>query len=304
MIKIEKLEKSFGQLKVLDQLDLEVPDGAVYGFIGTNGAGKTTSLKIMSGLLKADRGSVTIDGLDVEKDFYPLKEVVGYMPDEFGVYDNLKVIEYLNFFASIYDMGGREYHKKMLHLLDIVGLADKEELYVDDLSRGMKQRLCLARSMVHNPKVLILDEPASGLDPKNRAKFKDILFHLKEEGKTIIISSHILSEISQICSHVGFIHEGKMLLEGRIDDILSQVDIMNPLRITVYNGIDEAILFLKKDPFIKKISIYQNELIVQYLGDKLAETQLLKRMLNEGILISSFVREQGDLESLFMQMTD
>jgi ABC-2 type transport system ATP-binding protein len=304
MIYIKKLCKSFEGVKVLDELHMHVSKGSIYGFVGANGAGKSTTFKIMGGLLNASSGEVLIDGVDACIHSNQMKDNIGYMPDQFGVYDNVKVIEYIRFFASLYGLDGLEYDKYLHEILDKVGLLDKSELYVDHLSRGMKQRLGLARAMVHNPKVFILDEPASGLDPRNREQFKEILKGLQEDEKTVIISSHILSELSQMCTHIGIINEGKMVLEGDIEDITNQVDIINPLKITIYDEVERAVRYLNKVSLVRKLSINQNELVMQFLGDKREEALLLREMIKEGILVSSYVREQGELESLFMQLTE
>ena len=218
MLKIEGLKKMYGRATALDGLSMHVREGALYGFVGPNGAGKTTTIKILTGLLLPDGGSVTIDGADVVKDRGKVTESIGYVPDFFGVYDNLKVSEYMELFAACYGLYGLNARRRTETLLDQVGLGEKEDYYVDGLSRGMKQRLCLARALIHNPPILIMDEPTSGLDPRTRYEFKEILKDLREQEKTVVISSHILSELSEICSDIGIVEEGKMVLEGAMDD--------------------------------------------------------------------------------------
>ena len=197
MLKIRNLTKRYGRYTALDSLNLQIDRGEIFGFVGPNGAGKTTTMKIMAGLLKADAGEIYIDDIKLFEDYNRLKEVIGYMPDFFGVYDNLQVMEYLEFYASAYGMETRQARRLGGHLLEMVHLEGKEECYVDELSRGMKQRLCLARALIHDPQFLILDEPASGLDPRSRFEFKEILKELRDNGKTIIISSHILMELAE-----------------------------------------------------------------------------------------------------------
>lgn len=194
MLKIQNLRKTFGNYHALDGLDMEIEAGALYGFVGPNGAGKTTTIKIVSGLLLPDKGTVEIDGIDALAYPRQMREKIGYVPDYFGVYDNLKVWEYMEFFASCYGLEGLTARKRSLTLLDQVGLGDKEDFYVDGLSRGMKQRLCLARALLHNPALLVLDEPAAGLDPRTRLEFRETIRELNQQGTTILLSSHLLSD--------------------------------------------------------------------------------------------------------------
>lgn len=303
MLEIKGLYKSFGKTRAVDGLNLRIHKGELFGFVGPNGAGKTTTMKIITGLLKADRGEIFIDESNILKDIGKLKEKVGYMPDFFGVYDNLKVTEYLEFYALAYGMGERESRKVGLELLDKVKLLDKTEAYVDELSRGMKQRLCLARALIHNPDILVLDEPASGLDPRSRAEFKEILKELKSLNKTVIISSHILMELAEICTSIGIIEKGEMILQGNIDDILTTVDSSNPLIINVYQNIEKAIEVLKRDSYVKNISIQGNSILATFIGGREDEAILLKNLIENGVYIISFAREQSNLESLFLKIT-
>ena len=208
MLEIKNLVKKYGKFTAVNDLNLTVPESSIFGFVGPNGAGKTTTMKIMSGLLKATSGNVMIDGIDVTKKPRALKENIGYMPDFFGVYDDLKVMEYMDFYAGTYYIPYEQREELINNLLEIVDLSHKKEDYVDGLSRGMKQRLCLARSLIHDPKLLILDEPASGLDPRARVEMKEVLKQLQTMGKTIIISSHILPELAEMCTEVGIIDQG------------------------------------------------------------------------------------------------
>ena len=233
MLTIKNLVKSYGNFKALDGVNLEIEKGEIFGFIGPNGAGKSTTMKIVSGLLSADSGEVYVDDIDALKNNKLLKEKIGYMPDFFGVYDNLKALEYLEFYASIYGIVGEEARKLSMDLLELVNLEDKWNSNVDGLSRGMKQRLCLARCLVHNPELLILDEPSSGMDPKARYEMKGILKNLKDMGKTIIVSSHILSELAEICTKVGIIKNGKIVCQGTVDEVMLMAQGSAPLTITV-----------------------------------------------------------------------
>ena len=188
MLKIEGLKKLYGRTAALDGLTMHVKEGALYGFVGPNGAGKTTTIKILTGLLLPDGGTVTVDGRDAQKEPGKVMEKIGYIPDFFGVYDNLRVSEYMELFAACYGLYGLNARKRAMELLEQAGLGEKEDYYVDGLSRGMKQRLCLARALIHDPAILIMDEPTAGLDPRTRYEFKEILRELKEQGKTVIIS--------------------------------------------------------------------------------------------------------------------
>lgn len=304
MLKIENLKKTYGNVPALDGLNMSIEDGALYGFVGPNGAGKTTTMKIITGLLLPDSGKVAIDGVDAVREPAKLKESIGYVPDFFGVYDNLKVSEYMEFFASCYGLTGLKARKRYMELLGQVGLDEKADFYVDGLSRGMKQKLCLARSLIHNPSLLIMDEPTSVLDPRTRYEFKEILKELREQGKTVIISSHILPELAEICTDIGIIEQGKILLEGNMDDILSRIITSNPLIISVFSHKDKAMAILKSHPDVETITIREEDIIVGFTGDRQDEANLLQQLVDSDVLVYGFVRERGNLESVFMQITD
>lgn len=304
MLKIENLHKIYGKYHALSDLDMTVKEGALYGFVGPNGAGKTTAIKIMTGLLQAEEGSVLINGKDALADPDQLKSCIGYVPDFFGVYDNLTVGEYMSFFASCYQLDGLVARKRYTALLEQVGLEDKLDFYVDGLSRGMKQRLCLARALIHDPQILILDEPTSGLDPRTRVEFKEILEDLKFAGKTILISSHVLSELSEMCTDIGIIDQGRMILEGNIQDILSRVNASNPLVISVYSNMEKALSILKSHPCVRTISMREKDICVRFTGDAQDEAILLQQLIDSDVLVNGFTREKGSLETVFMQLTD
>lgn len=304
MLEIKNLRKKFGKFHALNGLDLHIPQGSLYGFVGPNGAGKTTTIKIMTGLLFADSGKVMIDGTDVSGGLNELKMKIGYVPDFFGVYDNLKVNEYMEFFASCYGIDGLKGRTRYMTLLEQVGLEDKVNFYVDSLSRGMKQRLCLARALIHDPLLLVLDEPTSGLDPRTRFEFKEILKELKEQGKTIFISSHVLSELSELCTDIGVIDQGKMILSGSMEEILRRVNATNPLIISVLGNKDKALTILKSQPCVQTIAVKDEDIRVNFIGDNQDEALLLQQLVDAEVLVHGFYREQGSLESLFMQITD
>lgn len=303
MLSIHNLRKNFGKFTALNGLELEIQKGELFGFVGPNGAGKTTTMKIISGLLKADSGEVEVAGIDAIKDHRGLKEKIGYMPDFFGVYDNLKALEYMEFYASIYGITGQEAKNLCYDLMEIVNLTDKAEAYVDSLSRGMKQRLCLARCLVHNPELLILDEPASGLDPRARFEMKEILRNLRDMGKTIIISSHILPELAEMCSTIGIIEKGNMVIKGTVDEIMATMSTNNPLVIKILEKQEVAVRILKENPLVENISIQSDRLSISYKGMIEQEAELLTSLVENQVKIASFSREEGNLESLFMQIT-
>ena len=304
MLKIRGLHKIYGKYHALGGLDMTVEDGALYGFVGPNGAGKTTAIKIMTGLLRADEGTVHINGVDALENTNGMKAMIGYVPDFFGVYDNLMVWEYMEFFASCYHLDGLMARKRYTALLEQVGLEDKLEYYVDGLSRGMKQRLCLARALIHDPALLILDEPTSGLDPRTRFEFKEILEELREAGKTILISSHVLSELSELCTDIGIIDQGRMVLEGKIEEILSRVNTSNPLIIPVYSNRETALSILRSHPLVQTISVRDRDISVRFSGNAQEEAILLRQLTEGGVLVNGFTREKGSLESVFMQLTE
>lgn len=282
MIEIEGLKKRFGQSIALDEVSMHVRDGAMYGFVGPNGAGKTTTIRCMMGLLAADGGKLLINGIDMEKEPKKALSQIGYIPDDFGVYDNLKVLEYMEFFASCYGITGLSARKRSMTLLDQVGLEGKSDFYVDSLSKGMKQRLCLARALVHNPSILIMDEPTAGLDPRTRVEFKEILKDLKDQKKTVFISSHILSELSEVCTDIGIIDEGKVVLEAPIDDILNQINVSRQLVISVSGDQTTALKILRSHPCVETITIRQEDMVVGFTGNRQDEIMLLQQLVDAG----------------------
>lgn len=303
MVKIEGLKRMYGRVAALDGLDMHVRDGALYGFVGPNGAGKTTTIKILTGLLVPDEGKVEIGGEDAVKAPGRMVDKIGYVPDFFGVYDNLKVSEYMELFASCYGLTGLTARKRSMELLGQVGLEEKTDYYVDGLSRGMKQRLCLARALIHDPQLLIMDEPTSGLDPRTRYEFKEILKDLRDQEKTVVISSHLLSELSEICTDIGIVEQGKMVLEGTMDHILNQINVQSPLRISVYQGREQALKILRSHPYVETMTIRHNDIMLNFTGDKEDEAALLQQLIDGGVQLCGFMRERGNLESVFMQIT-
>ncbi len=303
MLKIENLVKNYGKFRALNGLSMEVKKGELFGFIGPNGAGKTTTIKIMSGLLRADSGHVYLDGLDALKDADKLKQKIGYVPDFFGVYDNLKAIEYMEFYASTYGLVGKEVRKRCFELMELTGLQGREEVYVDELSRGMQQRLCLARAMIHKPDLLILDEPASGLDPRSRFEMKMILKELCRKGTTILISSHILSELAEMCSSIGIIKKGELLQQGSIEEIVSAVNTANPILVRVCDDQKKTLDFLRANSMVQALAVDGQEFQFTFSGSAQDEAELLNQMVRDGIRVLSFGRKRDNLETIFIQLT-
>ncbi|MGK0465654.1 ATP-binding cassette domain-containing protein [Clostridium sp.] len=304
MLKIENLYKNYGSFQAVNNLTLNIPKGEIFGFVGPNGAGKTTTMKIVCGLLAATSGQVSVDGIDISNNIRMLKSKIGYMPDFFGVYDDLKVIEYLEFYASIYNIKGKESVKICNDLLELVDLTDKKNIYVDTLSRGMKQRLCLARSLVHNPDLLVLDEPASGMDPRARVEMKEILRTLRGMGKTILVSSHILTELSELCTSIGIIDKGKVLMSGTVDEIVQKVYHSQRIRMKVIDKVEDALRILKEFPDIVEANTVGTNIIeADFNGDDAFMSTILKRLVQGDIKVVSFNALDGNLEDIFMKVT-
>ena len=303
MLYISDLTKNYGSVTAVNHLTLHIPEGDLFGFVGPNGAGKTTTIRIVCGLLKASGGAVRIGGTNAAVGSRKMKRLIGYVPDFFGVYDNLKVREYMEMYGSMYGMSYRDIAKLTDDLLELVNLTDKKEVYVDTLSRGMKQRLCVARAMLHNPKLLFLDEPNSGLDPRARVEMKELLKNLRSMGKTIVISSHILSELSEMCNSIGIMNRGRLVAAGRIEDIMHELSGGTRIHIHIASGTEPAIRMLKEQAGVKVESVRENELIITYGGTDEEICALIGRMIQNEIVLTGFLREEGSLESLFMQLT-
>lgn len=303
MIEIRAITKSYKKVKALDKFSLSIKRGELFGLIGPNGAGKTTLLKILAGLLLADEGVVEIDGKDIEKNRNKISDMVGYMPDSFGVYDNLKVREYMEFYCAANYICDGDITKKIENVLERVGLNNKSDMYVDQLSRGMKQRLCLARTLLQDPPVIVLDEPYAGLDVYNRNEIKRLLRELCDNGKTIIVSSHILNEMTDVCTSIGVIKNGKLILTGDMDNILERVNNLNPILIEVVDKENAVIELLKQVREVKSIAINGKKIQIEFDGNSSEESKLLKSIIDTGAMINFFGREQHNLEGLYLDVT-
>lgn len=303
MLYINNLTKNYGNFTAVNNLSLHIPEGDLFGFVGPNGAGKTTTIRIVCGLLTASSGSVQIGGTQAKVGSKEMKRLIGYVPDFFGVYDNLKVKEYMDMYGSMYGMLSGDIAKLTDDLLELVNLTDKKEVYVDTLSRGMKQRLCVARALLHNPKLLILDEPNSGLDPRARVEMKELLKNLHSMGKTIVISSHILSELSEMCDSIGIMNRGQLVTAGRIEDIMQQLSGGKRIHIRVESDMEPAVRMLKEQAGVSVESVRENELIITHSGTDEDICGLIGRLIQNQVLLTGFYKEEGSLESLFMQLT-
>jgi ABC-2 type transport system ATP-binding protein len=305
VIEILELTKRYGKFTALDSLNLQIDKGTVFGFVGQNGAGKSTTFSILATLLAPTSGTAYINGYNVQTDTKMVRRQIGYMPDFFGVYDQLKADEYLHFYGASYGIPLDERQKLIPQLLELVNLSHKRDSYVDLLSRGMKQRLCLARSLIHDPEVLILDEPASGLDPRARVEMREILKELKNMGKTILISSHILPELAEMCDVIGIIDQGKLVAEGSVSEIQAKLQGEKMIFVKMTGNVEKAIRFFEDDPFVSNLVRSEEENSFQFLykGTSEQQWQLLRQAVIQELQIISFSEAETNLEDVFMEIT-
>lgn len=303
MIQITNFTKQYGDFTAVDSLNLTIERGDVFGFIGPNGAGKTTTMKFLATLIKPTSGDALINGHRVSEKPEEVKRSIGYMPDTFGVYQGMKVWEYLDFFGAAYRIPAsarKSVIDESLKLLDLEKIRDE---YVNNLSRGVKQRLCLAKTLIHNPPVLILDEPASGLDPRARIYIKGILTELRKMGKTILISSHILSELADCCNKVGIIERGKLLASGPVDRILKMIRSSRKVRLIVLEKEALARSVLADTPGVKGVAADGLELEFDFDGDDEQLASILTRVVTEGVRVTGFREVEVSLEEAFLRIT-
>jgi ABC-2 type transport system ATP-binding protein len=304
MIEVINFTKRYGEFVAVDDLSFSIGKGEIFGFIGPNGAGKSTTIRFLATLLRPSAGEGRVSGFSVTAEPMAVRRVIGFMPDDFGVYDGMKVWEFLDFFAVAYEIP-RAYRKKIIgEVLDLLDLTHKRDDYVNGLSKGMKQRLCLAKTLVHDPPVLILDEPAAGLDPRARLEMKALLNELKQMGKTILISSHILSELADFCTSIGIIERGKLLAAGSIQEIQQQIRSHRVLKVRVLEETtDTAAELLRLDTSIRQVETYDHTITAEFEGHDHDMVRLLDRLLQSGIRVQSFAEEPLSLEEVFMMIT-
>jgi ABC-2 type transport system ATP-binding protein len=307
MVRTSGLIKRYPGTLAVAGLDLDVAEGEIFGLVGPNGAGKTTTLRILATLLTATSGEAEVAGISVRRNPDAARRVLGFMPDVFGVYDDMKVWEYLDFFARCYGIPADRRRRMIGDLLDLVDLGDKRDHYVQGLSRGMQQRLCLAHTLVHDPAVLLLDEPASGLDPRARVELRELLRELRVLGKTIVISSHILPELEELCTSVAIVDHGQVLAQGRVSDIEKRLRYGAVLRVRVLGdgeAIEAARQHFAAEARVASASILDDgQIELGFRGDDDESAALLARAVAEGIRVASFARAASDLEELFLQVT-
>ncbi len=310
IIETRDLVKKFGKFTAVDGLSLEVPVGSIYGFVGPNGAGKTTTMRMLTTLTRPTSGEAWVAGHSVTDEPRAVRRSIGYMPDEFGVYDDMRVWEYLDFFAACYDIPENERKRLIVDLLELVDLSHRRDDMVDKLSRGMKQRLSLARTLAHDPAVLILDEPASGLDPRARVEIRELLVELARMGKTIFFSTHILADVSEICTHIGIIEEGQIIAQGSMDAMRSQMQPHREITVTVRDADAAEVVRSLVTPIEGVVSTADLEpkggrhrVRIDYIGDDDGVASINRALTAANIAVLGFVEETRDLEAMFMRVT-
>lgn len=317
-IETYELTRRYGKVLALDHLSLSVARGSIYGFIGPNGAGKTTTLRLLAGLLEPSSGAIHLMGERLRASGVEAQRLVGYMPDFFGVYDDLRVWEYLDFFARCYGLRGARQHSTVEQLLELVDLAPKRDAFVQTLSRGMQQRLCLAHALVHDPPILLLDEPASGLDPRARVELRELLRTLRDMGKTILLSSHILSELAEICTEIGIIDRGRMVVSGPVATVHQQLQGAQSLSIRVLGDGERAAAIIRAAsatgasggnfPTVLNLRVDETDpRVLRGELDTADEAQLaalLGHLFAQGIRVSDYHVQIEKLEDLFLRLTE
>jgi ABC-2 type transport system ATP-binding protein len=307
IVQTEGLVKRYDGTLAVAGIDLAVEQGEIFGLVGPNGAGKTTTLRILATLLRPSAGEAEIAGWSVTRNPDQVRAVLGFMPDVFGVYDDMKVWEYLDFFARCYGIPATGRRRMIGDLLELVDLGDKRDQYVQTLSRGMQQRLCLAHALVHDPQILLLDEPASGLDPRARVELRELLRELRALGKTILISSHILPELEELCTSVAIVDRGRVLAQGRVADIERRLRFGAVLRVRIIG--ERAEVEAARDRFAANADVASAVVLddgtieLGFRGDDEASARLLAESVRAGLPIASFARAATDLEELFLQVT-
>jgi ABC-2 type transport system ATP-binding protein len=303
MIELTHFGKHYGDFVAVENLNLKIEAGEMFGFIGPNGAGKSTTIRFLATLLKATHGEGTINGYSVTQDPIGVRRSVGYMPDNFGVYDGMKVWEFLDFFAVAYQVPQARRKVVLSDVLELLDLTHKRDDYVNGLSRGMKQRLCLAKTLVHDPPVLILDEPASGLDPRARLEVKALLKELRNMGKTILISSHILTELADCCTSIGIIERGQLLLHGPIDQVYRKITSNRRLEARFTNNPEQGISLIRSNPQVTNTHVNTRGCSFEMQGSDAEVQRLMRSLVVADCGLLSFAEKEPTLEDVFMMVT-
>jgi ABC-2 type transport system ATP-binding protein len=303
-IELRRLHRVFDQTHAVNDVSFEVYAGEVFGYIGPNGAGKTTSMRILATLDEPSSGDALVDGFSVVDDPDRVRRRLGFMPDYFGTYQNVNVREYLDFFARAYGLAGRERLSAIDEVMEFTQLDTLAEKPIDGLSKGMKQRLCLGRTMIHNPSVLVLDEPAAGLDPRARIELRDMISKLAEAGKAILISSHILTELAEICDRVGILEQGRLLAVGSVAEISARVQVQSSVRVRVLDDAARLRDWLAARDDVKELRTEEDLTIFNFSGDRPAEAALLRTMIESGFSVVEFGAKHKSLEDVFLHVTE
>jgi len=304
LIETRKLTKRYGNLIAANQIDLKLDEGDVFGFIGPNGSGKTTTMRMLATLLTPDFGEAYVDGYSIYTHPREIRRIVGFMPDFFGVYDDMKVIEYLEFFAAAYRINGPNRRRVCEEKLELVDMTFKRDAMVNQLSRGQTQRIGLARVLLHEPKVLLLDEPASGLDPRARIEIRQLLKRLGELKKTVMVSSHILPELADVCNKVGMIEKGIMVANNRVDEVMKQVRQAIVLHVRVVGDAEKAARQIEQHSEVAQVEVRPEGLLVVTLRPGVLDYSFLPTLLIEaGFKMTLFREEELNLETAFMELT-
>jgi ABC-2 type transport system ATP-binding protein len=303
MIEITNFAKHYGDFVAVANLNLKIAAGEMFGFIGPNGAGKSTTIRFLATLLKATHGEALVNGHSVTRDPIAVRRSVGYMPDNFGVYDGMKVWEFLDFFAVAYQVPAARRKQVLTDVLELLDLTHKRDDYVNGLSRGMKQRLCLAKTLVHDPPVLILDEPASGLDPRARLEVKALLKELRKMGKTILISSHILVELADCCTSIGIIERGQLLLHGPIDKVYRKITNNRHIEIRFTGNPEAGVSLVRSDPHVKNVEVNTRSCTMEMAGADADVQRLMRQLVAADCGLISFAEKEPTLEDVFMMVT-
>jgi ABC-2 type transport system ATP-binding protein len=303
MLEVKSLRKEFGNLVAVKDISFQLAPGDVFGFIGPNGAGKTTTIKMLATLLEPTAGTATLNGIDIVRYPEEVRPLLGYMPDFFGLYEGITVTEYLEFFAAAYRIPRSQRAQIIQNVLELTDLTVKKDAYVETLSRGMQQRLCLAKSLVHDPQLLLLDEPASGLDPRARIEIKELIRELGAMGKIVLVSSHILPELADFCNKIGIIEKGELLVWGPVDEIIARLQPARVLQIRVLDDPEPLANYLESISHISQLALQNGCVEVHFTGGLEEQAELLAQLIRDGFRVVSLTETSLDLEDVFMQIT-